>query len=133
MQRRILIAEDNLEISQLCGIFWYGLNRLPSISRYSGRTDNCSMARCIARKDAFRIFILSISSGDTQPTAQAIASFSIKGRSSYRCFSVSFFESFNVSHVKSDGKMTAAAYTAPARQPRPASSHPASTTFLFLF
>lgn len=56
------------------------LKRLPSISRCCGRTFSWSTARCMARKEALRILILSISSGETTPTAHARASFSITSR-----------------------------------------------------
>src|ERR1051325_2946398 len=51
------------------------------------------------------------------------------GRSSLRTFSFSFFESsrcLNNPRLNVLGRITAAANTGPARQPRPASSHPAS-------
>ena len=116
-------------IMQECPILGYGLNLLPSIRRCSGVTFNCSIALCMARKEAFRMFILSISSGETIPIAQEIASFSMIERNAYRCFSESFLESFNASHLKFVGRITAAAYTAPARHPLPASSQPASILF----
>ncbi len=75
------------------------------------------------------MFILSISSGVTMPTAQAIASFSITGRKAYRFFSLNCLLSFKSSFLKSGGKITAAANTDPAKHPRPASSHPASIRF----
>ena len=105
----------------------YGVKRLPSISNASGRILRASMARCMAAIDALRIFILSISSGDTKATAQANASRSMMARSESRRRSVSCFESLSSSLRKSGGKITAAAVTGPARHPRPASSHPAST------
>ncbi len=60
------------------------------------------------------------------PTAQATASASIMGRSFSRLASVSCFESLSSGWWKSSGSITAAAYTDPARHPRPASSQPAS-------
>ena len=60
------------------------------------------------------------------PTAQAIASRSMTGRSLYRFFSLNCLLSFKSSFLKSSGRITAAANTAPAKQPLPASSHPAS-------
>src|SRR5699024_5533714 len=64
----------------VCGKSRYFLKRLPSISRCCGRTFSWSTARCMARKEALRILILSISSGETTPTAHARASFSITSR-----------------------------------------------------
>ena len=49
----------------------YLLKRLPSIIKNSGITESCSIARCIARKDAFRILISSISILSTEATAKA--------------------------------------------------------------
>ena len=75
----------------------YGLKRLPSTMMASGRTFSWSRARCMARKLALRMLILSISSGVTMPTAQAMASRSMMARSSWRLRSVSCFESFSSS------------------------------------
>ena len=83
-------------------------------------------ARCMARMEAFRIFISSISWLSTSATAHASASFSIIGRRASRCSSVSCLESFSNGHSKFCGRITAAATTGPARQPRPASSQPHS-------
>ena len=53
-----------------------------SVDQQMLRTDRELIdSRCIARKEARRMFISSISSGDTTPTAHASASFSITSRS----------------------------------------------------
>jgi hypothetical protein len=84
----------------------------------------------MARNEAFRILISSISKLSTTPTANASASFSMIFRSSSLSFSFSFFESFSNSFLNFFGKITAAAKTGPAKQPLPASSQPASNKFL---
>ena len=94
----------------------------------SGRISSLSIALCIARMEAFRIFIPSISSLLTSATAHANASFSMKGRNASRTDSVNCLESLSWGHTKPGGRITAAATTGPARQPRPASSHPHSYT-----
>ena len=68
---------------------------LPSTMTASGRTVSWSSARCMARKLALRMFMRSISSGVTTPTAHATASRTIWSRSVRRAFSVSFFESLS--------------------------------------
>ena len=47
---------------QQCGISAYFLNRLPSITKCCGATINFSIARCMAKKEAFKMLIWSISS-----------------------------------------------------------------------
>jgi hypothetical protein len=47
-------------------------------------------------------------------------------RTSRRCFSLIIFESRSKEWLKPGGRITAAAYTGPASDPLPASSHPAS-------
>ena len=59
----------------------------------------------------------------------AIASLSIIGRRMSRFLRLICLESLRSGCVKSSGRITAAAYTGPARQPLPASSQPASTVF----
>lgn len=63
------------------------------------------------------MLILSISSADTMPIAQEIASCSIKERHFSLCFEDSFFESSRWGITVSEDKMTAAAKTGPAKQP----------------
>ena len=86
-----------------------------------------SMARCMALKEAWSMLILSISSWSTMATAQAKAFFSMRGRSLSLSCSVSCLLSFSRGWRNLAGRITAAAHTGPARQPLPASSHPAST------
>jgi hypothetical protein len=59
-----------------------------------------------------------------------MASLSISPRRKFRFDLLSFFESSMPSSENSGGRITAAATTGPARQPLPASSHPASIKFL---
>ena len=68
--------------TQVWGMSGYGLNRLPSIKRCCGCGFSCSIARCMARNEALRILMRSISSGVTIPMAHAMASCSIMGRNS---------------------------------------------------
>ena len=79
----------------------------------------------MARNEALRIFILSISAGETIPTAQAIASSSIIGRRRFLFFSESTLLSFSIMFLNPLVRITAAATTGPAKQPLPASSQPA--------
>ncbi len=106
----------------------YGENLFPSTMMCCGRVFKPSIARCMARMDALSMFIRSISSAVAMPTAHAMAVDSMIGRSNSRWRSVSCLESFSRGWLKSSGSITAAAYTGPARQPLPASSHPASTS-----
>ncbi len=114
-------------IMQWWVISLYLVKRLPSISNAWGRWLNWSNARCIARKEARRMFISSISCCDTTPMAYVSASASISLLSSFRTFSDSCLLSLRVLFLYLGGRITAAAKTGPARHPRPASSQPAST------
>ena len=67
----------------------------PSISKYFGFFFRLSSARCMALKDAFKIFMESISSLSTTPTAKAMAFFSITFLSLYLFSSATCFESFS--------------------------------------
>ena len=80
----------------------------------------------MARIDAFKILISSILVLSTKATPQASASFSITVRSASLCDLFNCLESFKKGWEKSLAKITAAATTGPAKQPRPASSHPTS-------
>ncbi len=60
--------------------------------------------------------------------AHASACHCMIGRNSMRRTSLNCLESLSHGWVKSSGNITAAANTGPARQPRPASSQPASRT-----
>jgi len=99
---------------------------LPSINKSSAWVFSFSTALCIAKKEAFRIFILSISFGLTIPTAHAIASLSMIGRNKSLFLSDNTLLSFSNLFLKLLGRITAAATTGPARQPLPASSQPAT-------
>ena len=77
------------------------------------------------KNEALRIFILSISAGETIPIAQVIASSSIIGRKRFLFFSESILLSFSIIFLNPLGRITAAATTGPAKQPLPASSQPA--------
>ena len=116
----------------MAAIYENGRNLFPSISKCSGLTFRDMTARCMAAMDAFRMFIVSISSALASRTENDMASFSITGRS----FSLSpadiFFESSRSGWRKSGGRITAAANTGPASGPLPASSQPASTTPSFM-
>ena len=61
-------------------LYHRGMKRLPSMSRCWGRIFSWATARCMARKEAFRMLISSISCGVTTPTAQAKASRSMTSR-----------------------------------------------------
>ena len=91
------------------------------------------MASCIALYVDCNILILSISFDLHQPTPYAIAFSFIMLKASALFFSFNFFESLTIEKSKSCGKITAAATTGPAKHPRPTSSIPASTTFLFKY
>ena len=109
-----------------CGILLYLIKRFPSISSSCGFFFKLSSERCMALNDARRILIVSISLLSILATANASASASIIVRSSFLFFSFTCFESLSKGWKKFFGKITAAANTGPARQPRPASSRPAS-------
>ena len=68
----------------------------------------------------------AISSKSAIPTPQANACSSMICRIEKRFLTLINFESFKTSSSKFLDKMTAAAKTGPAKQPRPASSQPAS-------
>ena len=82
------------------------------------------MASCMAFIRALRMSVASISAASTRATAQATACSWITGKRASRFFSVSFLESFRPGSSAPKGRITAAAYTGPARGPAPASSQP---------
>ena len=90
-----------------------------------GRSRRPSTARRIANRLACRIFSSSISCADAHATHHT-ACCSMRCRSSSRRFADSFLLSLRPEMSNSGGRITAAATTGPARQPRPASSRPAS-------
>ena len=62
------------------------------------------------------------------PNPQHTASLMMMSLNKYLFFSESFFESFSEEFLNVGGSITAPATTGPAKQPLPASSHPASIT-----
>ena len=72
------------------------------------------------------MLIASITAGGTMATLQAMASRSIRSRIRSRLEADKALESQSHLSLNPRGKITAAAQTGPARQPRPASSAPAS-------
>lgn len=112
---------------QVCGIPGKGKKRLPSMRSASGFELSPRIALCMAMKVAFKILNRSISGASKDATDHEMASFSTTSRRWSRCPAVNFLESFKRGWKKSGGSMTAAVKTGPARQPLPASSHPAST------
>ena len=103
-------------------------SRFPSIRAKSGRRESPSMASCMALIRALRISVRSISSASTRATDQASALCWMSGKSASRFFSVSFLESFRPGMSAPWARITAAAYTGPARGPAPASSQPQTRT-----
>ena len=81
---------------QIYGIFVLDLNRFPSINNISGFVLRLSAACVIARKEACRIFISSISLLSTKLTENARASFSIISLSCFLFLWLSCFESFRI-------------------------------------
>ncbi len=73
---------------------------------------------------ALRMSIWSISSAVTKAMLYASAAAVIWSNSASRFLGVSFLESLRPGRSSSPGRMTAAAYTGPARGPAPASSTP---------
>jgi len=99
----------------------------PSTNAIPGSSERLERANAMARWVARRIFSSSISFGPTIATDQITPeSAVITAYSSLRRFFESFLESSNKGHVKSFGRITAAAATGPARGPLPASSTPAT-------
>ena len=82
------------------------------------------MASCMAFIRALRMSVASISSGETEATAQAAADALIWSKSRSRRLGVTCLESLSQGSSKSLGRITAPAYTGPARGPAPASSQP---------
>ena len=78
----------------------------------------------MARIRAVRMSLSSISWAEMLATDQARAVAWIPGNRASRRFSVSFLESFRPGMSAPMGRITAAAYTGPARGPAPASSQP---------
>ena len=76
--------------------------------------------------EAFKILISSIMIGSKCVTENETACSSMTGRNFSLAFSDNCLLSFKIEFSKWTGKITAAAVTGPARQPRPASSVPTS-------
>src|SRR4030095_7632990 len=77
--------------------------------------------------EALRILMRSMTGASILATAHAIELASIIFLNFSLFSGRTCFESFNPGQRKPNGKITAAANTGPARQPRPASSQPASS------
>src|SRR5664279_797925 len=91
----------------------------------SGRTARFSTASTIASLLARRMLIASIIRGSITPTATARARRRINRQMSTRSSRSTSLESFTPKRSGSESRMTQAATTGPARQPRPTSSVPA--------
>ena len=99
--------------------------RLPSIRVCAGATGSASTARAMASMVASRMLSRSTSPTLAQPTpVQATAS--NRAMRSFRRAGESFFESSRPSGIFRGSRITAAATTGPAHDPRPASSTPAT-------
>ena len=98
----------------------------PSTTTSSGACCSISTARFIASSVARRMFRRSISSTEATATAQASARSRIATASASRVGSLSCLESASPSMGRAGSRITAAANTAPASGPRPASSTPQS-------
>ena len=98
---------------------------LPSTRTRCGLGLRFSRARRMASNDAWRILMVSISSGEARPVAQQTAVSRIRRSSFSRCAGLRAFESFSRGRSTDSGRITAAATTGPARGPRPTSSTPA--------
>ena len=97
---------------------WFGTN--PWNAFRDGRMTAC----CIAFIRALKMSVASISAASTRATAQQTAFWVITWYRASRFFSVSFLLSLRPSIRQQRGKITAAAYTGPAKGPAPASSQP---------
>lgn len=106
---------------QRLGIVW-----LPSMSNPLGRTFNTLAAWHMALSVACKILMRSISGGQTTPSPQASATAPISAARPSRRVGDNTLESARPGITAPSGKITAAATTGPARQPRPASSIPAN-------
>ena len=106
---------------QRLGIVW-----LPSMSNPLGRTFNTLAAWHMALSVACKILMRSISGGQTTPSPQASATAPISAARPSRRVGDNTLESARPGITAPSGKITAAATTGPARQPRPASSIPAT-------
>ena len=109
-----------------------GMICVPSTSRRAGtgpsafmRTRMAATARVMAMSEACRILMRDISSIQARPMPQPVASWRISAARRSRSSALSTLESSRPMRSNPSGKMTAAATTGPARQPRPASSAPA--------
>ena len=82
------------------------------------------MASCMALIRALKMSAASISSGETDATARATAEALIWSKSRSRRLGVTCLESLSQGSARPWGRITAPAYTGPARGPAPASSQP---------
>src|SRR5512143_3512501 len=83
----------------------------------------------MARSDAWRMLIRSISSGVAWATAKEIAASTINEKALSRAAGDRAFESRTAGSENPGGRTTAAATTGPASGPRPASSTPATVRY----
>src|SRR5207237_7236754 len=96
-----------------------------SSRRTSGRTERSSTAYAMASLLARRMLRRSIVCGSTTPTETERAHERIMRQMARRSSRSTSFESLTPKSVGSQSRMTQAATTGPARQPRPTSSVPA--------
>src|SRR4029079_7706742 len=101
---------------------------VPSIRASCGATLRASTARRMARSEARKMLMASISSTLANATAQATARSRMRPASSSRRSAVSTFESARPFPRRAGSRITAAAYTGPASGPLPASSTPQTTS-----
>ena len=98
---------------------------LPSTSKRPGLRLRLATARLMASKVACRMLMRSMVAGQITPSPQARAHWRIRGARCSRLAALRALESVRPGRSYCSGRMTAAATTGPARQPRPASSMPA--------
>ena len=109
-----------------------GMGNLPSTRRNSGQEPAFSSSRTaffMARRDAWRMLILSMVVCETTPTPIRASMACKLANSCSRDFAESFLESKKRVCWQVAGRMTAAATTGPASGPRPTSSRPATTEY----
>src|SRR3954447_14072942 len=112
-------------MSGICGISRFS-RRTASRRSTSGRRERFSTASCMASLLARRMLMRSMVTGSTTPTATARARASTWRQTARRWSkSMRSLESLTRRRVGSVSRITQAATTGPARQPRPTSSVPA--------
>src|ERR1043165_9588597 len=111
-------------MSGTCGISRFS-SSTASRRRTSGRRGRFSTASCMASLLARRMLMRSMVPGSTTPTATARATSRTCRQTARRCSASRSLESLTRTRVGSRSRITQAATTGPARQPRPTSSVPA--------